>query len=274
MAMSRRALLAAGGLFLAAPRLWAQEAVGDVRQIVDSGALRIATPGFSARPFFRAVGEPEQGLDFDLGRGIAAALGVKPAVDRSGTTFDSTVQQITEGRADLAIGKLSRTLKRARVIRYSAPYARLHHGLLANRLRFAQMVGGRTAEDVIRDYKGDLGVIAGSSFAEYAPTSFPNARVREFGSWREIVEAIRAEQLDMAYRDDFEIKKLLVDDPSLTVVARSITLTDKTDTLAIGIRPDAPHLKDFVNLFLELDRNGKVMTTDELIARYRAEAGV
>lgn len=77
----------------------------------------------------------------------------------------------------------------------------------------------------------------------------------------------------MAYRDDFEIKKLMVDDPSLTVVARSITLTDRTDTLAIGIRPDMPHLAAFADLFLDLTRGGEVMKTDAIIARYRAAQG-
>jgi hypothetical protein len=89
-----------------------------------------------------------------------------------------------------------------------------------------------------------------------------------------MVDAVRSAAIDMAYRDDFEIKKLLVDDPSLTVVARSITLTDRTDTLAIGVRPDAPHLASFADLFLDLTRHGAVMKTDQLLARYRADSGI
>ena len=88
-----------------------------------------------------------------------------------------------------------------------------------------------------------------------------------------MIDAVRSEAIDMAYRDDFEIKKLLVDDPSLTVVARSVTLTDKTDTLAIGIRPDAQHLAAFADLFLDLARGGEPMKSDAIVARYRAARG-
>ena len=136
------------------------------------------------------------------------------------------------------------------------------------------MAGSQPTEQVIRDFSGVLGVIGHSAFAEFAGTSFPKASVREFADWTSMIDAVRAEEIDMAYRDDFEIKKLLVDDPSLTVVARSITLNDKTDTLAIGIRPDATHLATFVDLFLDISQGGAVMKTDEIIAQYRASKGV
>jgi ABC-type amino acid transport substrate-binding protein len=117
-------------------------------------------------------------------------------------------------------------------------------------------------------------VIARSSFAEFARTSFPNARINEFADWAAMVEAVRTGQIDLAYRDDFEVKKLLVDDPSLTVVARSITLTDRTDTLAVAVRPEATHMAAFIDLFLELRPGAGMLSTDDIVARYRAERGV
>ncbi|MYZ48628.1 substrate-binding periplasmic protein [Propylenella binzhouense] len=272
--LSRRTLLMGAAGSAAVPRAFAQErGTRDLRDILNAGSLRVATPGFSSLPFFSAAGSRDAGLDVEMSREIAAALEVELAFDRSANTFDAAVELVARGRTDLAVCKLSRTLKRGRIIRYSQPYATLHHGLITNRVRFARLAGGRPAEDVVRDFRGDLGVIAHSSFAEFARTSFPGARIREFADWSSMVEAVRSEEIDMAYRDDFEIKKLLVDDPSMTVVARSITLSDRLDTLAIGIRPDAPHLAAFADLFLDLARGGAVMKTDEIIARYMAERG-
>ncbi|RUU14243.1 transporter substrate-binding domain-containing protein [Mesorhizobium sp. USDA-HM6] len=237
--------------------------------ITSDNKLRIAMPAFASDPFFPADGAGDKGIDMELARGIAAELGVEPVFDRSAVTFDGIVKQLMSGQADIAIGKLSRTLQRGRSILYSRPYAMLHQGLLANRLNLARITQGKPPEQIIRDFSGDLGVIEGSSFATYAATTFPHAQIRRFAGWNTVVDAIRSGTIDMAYRDDFEIKKLMVDDPSMTVVARSITLTDKVDTIAIGVRPDNPHLAAFVDLYLDLARGQQVLNTDEIIARYR-----
>lgn len=272
MPLTRRTLFAAGGggLLIAQAQVAAPAQAQDApKPIVSDNRLRIAMPAFASDPFFPADGSGDSGIDMDLARGIAAELGVEPVFDRSAVTFDAMVQQLTSGQADLAIGKLSRTLQRGRSILYSRPYAMLHQGLLANRLNLARITQGKPPEQIIRDFSGDLGVIEGSSFATYAAATFPHARIQRFAGWNTVIDAIRNGTIDLAYRDDFEIKKLMVDDPSMTVVARSITLTDKVDTIAIGVSPANPHLAAFVDLYLDLARGQQVLSTDEIIARYR-----
>ncbi|MEZ2333733.1 substrate-binding periplasmic protein [Mesorhizobium sp. RCC_202] len=271
MPLTRRTLLTAGGggLLIAQAAATPGQAQDIPKPVVDDNGLRIAMPAFASDPFFPADGSGDKGIDMELARGIAAAIGVVPVFDRSAATFDGMVKQVSSGQADLAIGKLSRTLQRGRSIVYSQPYAMLHQGLIANRLNLARIAQGRPPEQIIRDFSGDLGVIEGSSFAAYAPSTFPHAQISRFASWDLVIDAIRNGTIDMAYRDDFEIKKLMVDDPSMTVVARSITLTDKVDTIAIGVRPDNPHLAAFVDLYLDLARGRQVLNTDEIIARYR-----
>jgi len=274
MPLTRRTLFAAGGGGLliaqaqatATPAARAQDAP---KPIVSDNTLRIAMPAFASDPFFPADGTGDKGIDIDLARGIAAELGVEVVFDRSAVTFDAMVQKLASGEADLAIGKLSRTLQRGRSILYSRPYAMLHQGLLANRVNLARITQGKPPEQIIRDFSGDLGVIEGSSFATYAAATFPHAKIRRFAGWNTVIDAIRHGTIDLAYRDDFEIKKLMVDDPSMTVVARSITLTDKVDTIAVGVSPANPHLAAFVDLYLDLARGQQVLSTDEIIARYR-----
>jgi polar amino acid transport system substrate-binding protein len=273
LALSRRGLLGGAFAAIAAPRAFAA-GISDLTAIYRDRPLRIAMPAFASPPFFEAAGAEKAGIDVALTEAIARALEVDVVFDRQLQTFDEAVDRIAEGASDLAICKLSRTVRRGRRILYSRPYAVFNHGLIANRIRLARMAGSDPVEPVIRDFSGSLGVIGHSAFAEFAATSFPRASIREFADWTSMIDAVRAEEIDLAYRDDFEIKKLLVDDPSLTVVARSITLTDKTDTLAIGIRPDATHLAAFVDLFLDIQQGGAVMKTDEIITRYRASRGV
>jgi polar amino acid transport system substrate-binding protein len=271
MLLTRRTLFAAGGggLLVAQAAITPGQAQDAPKPIVGDNKLRIAMPAFASDPFFPADGSADGGIDMDLARGIAAELGVEPVFDRSAVTFDAMVQKLTSGHADLAIGKLSRTLQRGRSILYSRPYAMLHQGLLANRLNLARITQGKPPEQVVRDFSGDLGVIEGSSFATYAAATFPHARIQRFAGWNTVIDAIRSGTIDLAYRDDFEIKKLMVDDPSMMVVARSITLTDKVDTIAVGVSPNNPHLAAFVDLYLDLARGQQVLNTDEIIARYR-----
>ncbi|CDX11579.1 Extracellular solute-binding protein family 3 [Mesorhizobium plurifarium] len=273
MPLTRRTLFAAGGggLLIAQAQAAATPAQAQdaPRPIVSDNRLRIAMPAFASDPFFPADGSGAGGIDMDLARGLATELGVEPVFDRSAVTFDALVQRLTSGEADLAIGKLSRTLQRGRSILYSRPYAMLHQGLLANRVNLARITQGKPPEQIIRDFSGDLGVIEGSSFATYAAATFPHATIQRFAGWNTVIDAIRNGTIDLAYRDDFEIKKLMVDDPSMTVVARSITLTDKVDTIAVGVSPANPHLAAFVDLYLDLARGQQVLNTDEIIARYR-----
>ncbi|MGO4339268.1 substrate-binding periplasmic protein [Labrys sp. KB_33_2] len=245
---------------------------GDIDEILARKSLVVAMPGFQSLPFFGGSNDRSQGIDADTSQQLADALGVQLVLDRSPSTFDGAVALIQRGRADIVVAKLSRTLNRARNISYSHPYARLSHALIINRVRFAVLSNGRQPEEVVRSFDGELGVIAGSSFEYYARANFTKAKVRTFLAWQELVAAVRDGRVDAAYRDDLEIKRLLHEDPSLSIVARSVTLTDLTDTIAIGVRRGSPYLLEFINLFLELSGRDKPMTADELVDRYLHKA--
>lgn len=270
---SRRGLILGTPAALAASPAFAQVAAQSTGPggVLERDVVRIAVPGFSSPPFFEGTDGNFRGLDADLSREIASGLEVAPVFDRTPASFDEAVERVAQGHADLAICKLSRTLHRGRIIRYSRPYTRLHHGLLTNRVRFARLAGRRETREVIRSFDGTLGVIRDSAFGEFARTNFPNAELRRFESWSDVIAAIRDEEIDAAYRDDFEIKRLLLEDPSLTVVAGSITLTDQTDTLAIGVRPDAGHLLDFVNLYFDLSGLEQPRSADKILSRLDAQ---
>jgi ABC-type amino acid transport substrate-binding protein len=224
----------------------------DFARIASRGELVVAMLDTDTPPFFFVRDGQLVGLEVDLARSIAKELGVPVRFDRSAKTFNEVVEVVAAGKADLGISKLSRTLARMQRIRFSNPYLSLGHAVILNRLKFAQLAGDRTLPDVIRDYRGTLGVIAGSSFNDYAKRNFPNARLTQYASWPEVIAAVEKGDVIAAYRDEFEIKRLLRKDPAMALKFHSVTFKDLNDTLGVAVGINNTNLLAFVNEFLAL----------------------
>jgi polar amino acid transport system substrate-binding protein len=238
----------------------------DILGVIDRDVLRVAVPAFDSPPFFYTVDGELQGLDIELAKGIGVELNVDVEFDRSAKTFNEVVEIVTLGQADIAICKLSRTLHRARYVRYTLPYVVFKHALALNRIEFAELAHGREAEEVIRNFEGTIGVIAQSSFADFARRNFPKAEIVELPSWADVVAAVRNGVVVAAYRDEFEIKKITIDDPSASLLLRTVTLSDLTDTLGMAVPADSPNLAAFLDMYIA-DRLG-ILSTDKVLDRY------
>ena len=223
----------------------------DIARIVNRGELVVAMLGVDNPPFFYTNKKGQWiGLDVSLSAALANAIGVKLRINRDADTFNTVVDLLAAGKADLAISKLSRTLARSQTIAFSNPYLTLNHALVLNRVKFAQLAQGRSLPEVIRSFDGSMGVIAKSSFANYASTNFPKAKRYEYASWADVQLAVSKGEVVSAYRDEFEVKRLLRADPSLSLVLRTVTLKDIEDTLGIGVAISDTTLLAYVNLFL------------------------
>jgi ABC-type amino acid transport substrate-binding protein len=249
------------GLGTAAPA--APPVPPDIQRILSRGELVVAMPAFDAPPFFYTQDGSLRGLDVELATGLAQALQVRPRFDRRATSFDGVVEAVAQGQADLAVCKLSRTLARASLVRFSEPYLTLHHALAINRLRFAELARGRELAPVIRQYAGTLGVIRRSSFADFAARNFPKARLVQYPDWKAVVDALKQGEVTAAYRDEFEISSLLKSDPRMALTLRTVTLTDTEDTLGVAVPPGSLQLLAMVNLFLD-QRTAKLTVADAL----------
>lgn len=219
-------------------------------RIAQRGELVVAVLGIDQPPFFEVRNGQLSGLDIDLAREIAQKLGVRVRFDRDANSFDGVVNLLATGDADLAISKLSRTLPRAQVISFSTPYLRLKRALLLNRVKFAQLAQGRAVPDVIRSYDSTIGVVARSSYAEYVTNNFPHAQVRSYPTWEAVLKALDSGEVTAAYRDEFEVKRVLKTDPTASLRLRVVTLDDLEDSLAIGVSIADTALLAFVNQFL------------------------
>ncbi|AOI95505.1 ABC transporter substrate-binding protein [Burkholderia sp. LA-2-3-30-S1-D2] len=219
-------------------------------RIVTRGTLVVAVLGVDQPPFFMSRNGALAGVDIDLADELAKKLGVSVQFDRDARTFDDVVQLIATGQADVAISKLSRTLPRAQMVRFSTPYINLRRALLINRVSFAELAKGRPLPEVVRDYRGTIGVVAGSAYAEYVRTDFPAARVRTYPSWPATLDALNTGAVTAVYRDELAIKLVMQDDPTAPIRLRVATFDDLTDALAVGVPVSTPTLLAFVNQFL------------------------
>jgi polar amino acid transport system substrate-binding protein len=224
----------------------------DIDRILKRGKLVVALLDQDNSPFFMTNTDGElAGLDVQLAKDLADQLGVNLVFNRSAKTFDQVVQTVYRLEADLAISKLSRTLNRTKTVRFTRPYVTMRQGLLVNRLHIAQQANGRTMAEVIRDLHGKVGVLRGSSYVGFTHKKFPHAEVVEFPTWAAVVDAVIRGEVLATYRDELEVKKIILSKPDAALQFQTIALTDTQDAIAIAMPWDSQHLLALVDQYLE-----------------------
>ncbi len=228
----------------------------DMRRVLARGELRIAILGRDNPPFFSLGDDGELwGIDVDIGRELAGALGVAAVFDRSAQTFNEVVQLVETRRADIALSKLSVSLNRAKRVRFSRPYVQMRRGLLVHRVQLARRTGGGNPIDTIKNFQGKLGAIQGTQYALiFAKKMFPQAEVVTFPDWEATIAALKKGEILAAFRDELEIKKVLLKQPDASLAIQSVVFTDTQDWLAAVLHWEDTHLLAVVNQFLDYDR--------------------
>ncbi len=223
----------------------------EIQDIIQRGKLVVALHSREQAPFFftNKAGQFD-GLDVRLARGIADTLGVKLEFNRDAQSFNNLVEIVARGDADMVISKLSLTLKRAQLVQYSEPYITFRQALIVNRLRLAEIVPEDRLASFVRSFRGRLGVVANSSYANFARINFPDADVIEYPTWADVVEAVVSGGVLAAYRDELEVKKIIRSRPDASLRLKTIVLTDTRDDIAIAMRWNNPQLVYWVNRYL------------------------
>ncbi|MBP5329828.1 MAG: amino acid ABC transporter substrate-binding protein [Spirochaetaceae bacterium] len=239
---------------------------GDIEGILKRGKLVVAITAVDQPPFYFVDKNGKlRGYDIDLASKMADELGVKLEITRDAPAFNDLVTLVASGKADMAVSKLSRTLSRAKTVKFSTPYMTFKQGLLFNRLQLAKVASEEEINNYVRDYRGVIGVIANSSYANYAKINFPHAQIKEFPTWDAAVKALTNGEVLSVYRDELEIKKVLSSIPQSSLILKPVYFTDLTDPIAVAVKNENSQLLYWVNIFLE---NQKKMTADEILSTY------
>ncbi len=227
----------------------------DLQSIVDAKVLRVSVTRFDL-PSFHVRG-PDGALlgpEIEMAQQIGRALGVRVKFLDNAESFDSVVDFVAAGRADIGVSKLSQTYNRLKYVRFSEPYVTLRHALLFNRVVIAREAGNRSPAAVLQKYKGRLGVIAGSAYVDFAHKNFPDATVVEARNWDAAIESLLSGKVDAIYRDEFEIRRVLKNKPALNVQFGSAAIVDQNALLSIAICDTCSKLQEFINYHIGMTR--------------------
>jgi ABC-type amino acid transport substrate-binding protein len=241
----------------------------DIAAIKKSNVLVVAMTKKDVPPFFSGEGDNIHGLDVEIAQRIGVLLGVPVQFRRDAESFAEVVEQIRDGRADIAVSKLSVTGPRLQVVRFSDPYVKLKQSLIINRLWLSQNSQGKETYQVIRDFNGKISFIRNSSYDTFAHINFPNATFLPEDKWDVIIDKVTRGDIAAAYRDEFEIKKISFEKPEAAISTKTITISDSVDYIAVAVNPRAIQLLSIVNYVIKNEYNN--IDTKKLMDRYKAE---
>jgi len=229
----------------------------DLQSIVDAKVLRVAVTRFDLPAFHtHRIDGKLVGAEIEMAQQIAQALGVGLEFIENADSFDAVVDLVASGSADIGISKLSQTYARLRYVRFSNPYITLRHAMLFNRAAIAREANGQPPAAVLQKFHGRIGLTANSAYVEFAKANFPAATLVEARTWEDVIESLLAGRVDVIYRDEFEILRILKNRPTLNVQFGAAAIIDQYALLSIAICDTCSKLQEFINYHLERTKNG------------------
>ncbi|OEO30503.1 hypothetical protein VW23_020955 [Devosia insulae DS-56] len=236
------------------PQAYAQSSA--IARIQATGKLTVAVFFEDVVPFFYVGPEGKLvGVDPAIAEDIAEKLGVTLEYNRAATTFDGLIDEVVEGRADMAISLLSDTLERAARASFSESYVSVRQFLLINRLQLGRLVAADPdrANDIpalLNNPQSRIGVIDGTSYVGFVAEDFPEAQNVAFNTWAEMLAAVKSGDLVALMYDEIEIGNWRLADSAGAVELRPYHLAGHPDTIAIALPPGQTDLKAWVDLYL------------------------
>ena len=244
----------------------------EIAAIKKKNVLVVAMTKKDVPPFFSGDSENIHGIDVEIAQRIGVLLGVPVEFRRDAENFAEVVEQVRDGRADIAVSKLSVTGPRLQVVRFSTPYVKLRQSLVVNRLWLSQHSQGKPIFEVIRNFDGKLSFISKSSYETFAHINFPNATFLPDDKWDVIIDKVSKGEIAAAYRDEFEIKKISFEKPEAALSTKTITISDSVDNIAVAVNYKSLHLLSIVDYVIRNEYSN--IDAKKLMDRYKAEKAI
>lgn len=268
----KKGLFAGILLFIAIGTVWGAEGIKyppEIQNIIDRGYINVAQFGGERAGFFSYDDEKKTkadhgyiynnrrlvGFDVDLSYIVAKQLGVELKINRDFSSFNDVAEAVAEGKADIAISKLSVTQKRALFVNYTRPYIKFRMGVLINRLeesKIAFLNKDKTDAMGICFVKGiKMGVLADSSFVDHGRKLFPKAELVEYKDRDELFGAVSEGKVLAVIYEEYEISRAIRLDPDLAINCRTEYFNNNNDYIAIAVNPHSYTLLSFLNILLD-----------------------
>lgn len=221
-------------------------------EIISDGKIRIGiNPNFPNMSVRNDAGEWE-GFDIDVGKAIAAAIGVEP--EWVPTETPQRVPFLTSDRIDISLGALTRNSERAKLIDYTVP---LHTEVLA--VLATDQIEGETWEDFNKEGV-TLANMRGNWTVGWTEENMPNVDIELVDTLADTVRLVAQGRADaivenidffMAFTEQYpDVKWRVVEQPIFVAYC------------AIGVQQGNANLQEVLNIVLyDLHSSGMINET-------------
>ncbi len=252
---------------------------GDIRELQQSGVLRIGVIDAQAPPFVFEQDGRVTGFDVDLARQLAVTLGVRPEFVRVPGGWDGLVDAVASMTVDIGLSELTKNAARAQRVYFSRPYFLSHAVFIANRLVMAQTRYDATDVDTVREVVDHfnrpdfrIATMARSALEPLVRELFPSAEIVPAASSSAAIAMVYEGQVDLIMIGEPAFEVAVHADPGLLYKIARLS-PNWEDPCAIAVSPARPDLLRWINDYLEVHPLRPKAALREIIAQYMGSAG-
>lgn len=223
----------------------------DLQDIVAAGKVRIGVP-VDVAPFGSSDANNEPiGLDVDMAKNIAAALGVELELQQ--ITGANRVPFLATDKLDIVIAAMGATPERALSIAFTSPYAALSSGVFGPD-SIAVTNAGELTDQTIAVARGTTQDLLLTALA-------PNANIQRYDDDATAAAAFLSGQAQLLATADIVAKDLMEKNPGSELKPKFIM---EYSPCYIGVQQGSPELLRWLDTFIHIGhRNGSLSALSE-----------
>ena len=215
-----------------------------VAELTESGTITIGTkfdqPGFG---FMNPETNEPEGFDVEIGKIIAANLGISPAnITWVEAVSAQKEQLIEEGAVDLIVATYTINDQRKEAVSFAGPYFVAGQDLMVTK-------GNPLAISGPEDLAGkNVCSAKGSTSAQNIQTNYPQAQLTLFDVYSECTEALKNGEVDAVSTDNTILLGFVSQEPdAFEVVGKPFT----QEPYGLGVKREDSDFRNFINDALE-----------------------
>ena len=174
-----------------------------------------------------------EGFDVELGKAVAAKLGVEPKFIEA--ISDNRIPFLEDGTADLILSTMTINEERVEQIEFSDPYFIARGRVLVPEDSDITGVGDLAGKNVC--------TALGSTYEANLKEQAPEAKLKLVDSYSECLELIQNGAVDAVSTDDVILTGMIIQDDTLKLVGEELT----QEPYGAGIKKGETEMVDFVN---------------------------
>lgn len=246
----------------------AEQYLPDIQRIVDNKKIVVAMTAQDIPPMVMVNKDGAlAGIDIGLARDIATKLGVPVEFSRKAKSEDGVIRQVAAGQADIGISNLSRSVDWASLVLLTKPYLVQTPTVLIGRVKALQRGSPCPSRADLRQFAEQqpqqVGVLAGSSYLIGIRRESSKISPKKFSSLSDMMDALQKGEVAVTSQGEIIGKYFLRKHPRAAIRFRLCEVDRPDDQLAIAVRPDAPNLLRWLNVYIETEL--QPLDVDQLI---------